>query len=205
VTTGRVGYSVFAGNNPKWVTSRNGFPCTETRYSPSDVLLRPASAPTKGRSDVYFADENLGPDMRLPDSELLKAVHAYSSDFYSRATPDGGKGDFRSLDETALIALGLLLEETAAQVLGDRGDMALVEPEGFDTFMPESRATQMQIHGQVPRIETPPYMSESSSDDAEDEGGDEDEGDDEGDSDGDGDDDEDEAVEERLRGRKRRK
>jgi hypothetical protein len=65
--------------------------------------------------------------------------------------------------------MGLLLEETAAQVLGDTGDMALVEPEGFDTFMPESRSTQKQVRGRVPRADTPPYVSEDSSGAEEDE------------------------------------
>ena len=125
------------------------------------------AAPTEGRADVYLADENLEPDQRLPESDLLKAVHAYATDFYSMATPDKGQCDFRSLDETALIALGVLLEEAAAQVLGETEDMVLVEPEGFDNFMPESRATQMQIHGRVPQTETPPYLSEESSDESD--------------------------------------
>lgn len=104
----------------------------------------------------------------MPDSELLKAVHAYTSDFYSIRTEDKGKCDFRSLDETALIALGVLLEEISGQVLGETGDMVLVEPEVYDDFVPESRATQMQISGRVPQTETPPYVSEDSSDESDD-------------------------------------
>jgi hypothetical protein len=118
---------------------------------------------------VYLADENLEPYQKLPDSELLKAVHAYTSDFYSIRTEDKGKCDFRSLDETALIALGVILEETSGQVLGETGDMVLVEPEVYDNFVPESRATQMQISGRVPQTETPPYVSEDSSDESDDE------------------------------------
>jgi hypothetical protein len=117
---------------------------------------------------VYLADENLEPYQKLPDSELLKAVHAYTSDFYSIRTEDKGKCDFRSLDETALIALGVILEETSGQVLGETGDMVLVEPEVYDDFVPESRATQMQISGRVPQTETPPYVSEDSSDESDD-------------------------------------
>jgi hypothetical protein len=135
-----------------------------------EVLLRRVSAPTEGRADVYFADEHLLPGERLPESELLKAIHAYASDFYSTATEDRGKCDFRSLGETALIALGVLLEEAAAQVLGETGDMVLVEPEGYDNFTPESRTTQMQISGRVPQIKTPPYVSEESSEESEDNG-----------------------------------
>lgn len=131
------------------------------------MLLRRVTAPTKGRADVYFADENLEPGQKLPESDLLKAIHAYVSDFYGMATPDKGQCDFRSLDETALIAVGVLLEEAAAQVLGDSGDMVLVEPEGFADFTPESRATQTQIHGCVPQPETPPYLSEESSEESD--------------------------------------
>ena len=68
-------------------------------------------------------------EQRLPDSDLLKAIHAYASDFYSRATANGGLLDFESLDETALLGLGILLEEMAEHVLGDTGDLAFVEGE----------------------------------------------------------------------------
>ncbi len=52
----------------------------------------------------------------MPGSDLLKAVHAYVSDFYARNYGYGegvrGEGaDWRSLDETALLAVGVLLEE----------------------------------------------------------------------------------------------
>jgi UAF complex subunit Rrn10 len=139
---------------------RNGFPSTESTWSPLEVLLRRVRAPTEGRADVYFADENLEPGQSLPDSDLLKAIHAYVSDFYSSRGEDRGMFDFRSLDETALIALGLLLEEAALQVLGETGDMVLVEPEGLEDYLPESRATQMQVNGRVPQVQTPPYASE---------------------------------------------
>jgi len=82
-------------------------------------------------------------------------------------TEDRGLCDFRSLDETALIALGVLLEEAAIQALGETGDMVLEEPEGADSVVAESRATQMQISGRVPQIQTPPYVSEESSDDSD--------------------------------------
>ncbi|KAF7514014.1 hypothetical protein GJ744_006628 [Endocarpon pusillum] len=167
---GRVGSNGFIDESTRPIRTRNGFPSTESAFAPLEVLLRRATAPTEGRADVYFADENLKPEQKLPDSELLKASHLYASDFYGINSEDGGKRDFKSLDETALIALGILLEEAAVQLLGKTGDMVLVEPEGFDSFIPESRATQMQISGRVPRIETPPYVSEESSDESYDDG-----------------------------------
>ena len=71
-------------------------------------------------------------EQRLPDSDLLKAIHTYASDFYGRATANGGLLDFESLDETALLSLGILLEEMAEHVLGDTGDLAFVEGEDID-------------------------------------------------------------------------
>lgn len=57
---------------------------------------------------------------------MLKAIHAYASDFYASATGDRGKNDWRSLDETALLALGILLEEAASEGVGENGDLAFV-------------------------------------------------------------------------------
>ena len=71
-------------------------------------------------------------EQRLPDSDLLKAIHAYTSDFYGRAAANGGPLDFGSLDETALLGLGILLEEMAEHVLGDTGDLAFVEWEDIN-------------------------------------------------------------------------
>ena len=71
-------------------------------------------------------------EQRLPDSDLLKAIHTYASDFYGRATLNGGLLDFESLDETALLSLGILLEEMAEHVLGDTGDLAFVEGEEIE-------------------------------------------------------------------------
>ncbi|KAI9874195.1 MAG: hypothetical protein M1830_010084, partial [Pleopsidium flavum] len=81
---------------------------------------------------------------RLPDSELLKAVHGYAADFYKRAIDGGGKGDWRSLDETALLAVGVLLEEGARECLGGSGDLVFVEGEdggvGLGPGLRESRS-----------------------------------------------------------------
>ena len=64
---------------------------------------------------------------KLPDSDLLKAAHTYASDFYDRATTNRGQGDFRSMDGTALLALGILLEEAATHRLGEKGHLVFVE------------------------------------------------------------------------------
>lgn len=94
------------------------------------MLFRRLNAPTRyEETDYYFAHESLPPDCPLPSSELLEAIHAYSADFYDRATIDRGKDDCQSMDETALIAMGILLEEMAKESLGETGDLVLVEGE----------------------------------------------------------------------------
>lgn len=93
------------------------------------MLFRRKNAPTRyAESDIYFANERETRG-RFPDSDLLKAVHCYASDFYSRATLDAGAGDWQSLDETALMALGVLMEEVSRESLGQTGDLAFTEGE----------------------------------------------------------------------------
>lgn len=124
---GRVGYEGFLGEAAPSRT-RDTITQSHVAVPPEEVLFRRKGAPTRyEEDDIYQADRHLGPHQRLPDSELLKTIHTYASDFYTRATPDGGKADFQSLDETALLAMGILLEEAAADALGKTGDLALVE------------------------------------------------------------------------------
>ena len=92
-------------------------------------MFRSRNAPTRyAESDIYFANERQSP-INLPESDLLKAVHSYTSDFYSRATTEGGSGDWKSLDETALIAVGILMEEASRSTLGQTGDLVFTEGE----------------------------------------------------------------------------
>ncbi|KAJ5960062.1 uncharacterized protein N7479_007212 [Penicillium vulpinum] len=76
---------------------------------------------------TYFAHENLPSDQALPNSELLETIHAYAADYYEYATADNGKDDHQTMDETALLAMGILIEEMAKEELGETGDLALVE------------------------------------------------------------------------------
>lgn len=97
---------------------------------PEEVLFRRQNAPTRFvENDVYFANESITAGNPLPDSDMLKAIHTYASDFYDNATTNHGRTDWRSMDETALIAMGILLEEAAKESLGETGDMAFVEGE----------------------------------------------------------------------------
>jgi hypothetical protein len=79
------------------------------------------------------------PQERLPDSDLLKAVHVYASDFYARAIAaseeDAMDVDYNSMDGTALLAMGLLLEESCRGKMGENGQDVFVEAKGKDEEM----------------------------------------------------------------------
>lgn len=48
--------------------------------------------------------------------------------------------DFESMDETALLAMGILLEGMAEHVLGDTGDLAFVEGEQIEEEVEDDRS-----------------------------------------------------------------
>ena len=55
-------------------------------------------------------------------------------------------GDYRSMDETALIALGILMEEAARDTLGRTGDLVFTEGEEF----PESPSKKVRAASTAP-------------------------------------------------------
>ncbi|GAB7337592.1 hypothetical protein MBLNU457_g2899t1 [Dothideomycetes sp. NU457] len=129
---GRVGYEALLKDEK---TTKDGNKYQQGQaVRPEEVLFRRQGAPPRyHENDPYFANDQLGPTQKLPDSDMLKHLHTYASDFYRSATPSRGRRDWRSMDETALLALGILLEETAAQSLGATGDLALLESEVPET------------------------------------------------------------------------
>ena len=98
---------------------------------PEELLLRKQNTSARPVSEqvekTYFAHENLPADQSLPSSELLETIHAYAADFYEYATADNGHDDHKTMDETALLAMGILIEEMSKDALGDTGDLVLVE------------------------------------------------------------------------------
>lgn len=110
--------------------------------APEEVLFSRTHAPQRyAEKDVYFVHEDLpdGGGGSLPDSDLVKALHGYASHFYEamgQRHDRGGRGgggnntarvDERSMDETALLAVGILLEEAARDSLGRNGDLVFTE------------------------------------------------------------------------------
>lgn len=103
------------------------------------MLFRRKDAPVRyAEQDIYWASEDLpdGGRRHLPDGGLLRSVHAYASRFYEaaaarlgpRCAVGGRLVDERSMDETALLAFGILLEEACRDALGKRGDLVFTEP-----------------------------------------------------------------------------
>lgn len=87
----------------------------------------------------------------LPSSDLLKAIHSFTADYYLKATPDKGIEDWKTLDGTALIAFGILAEELLQDVLGQTGDLALTEGEEIIIQSPDSSMSPRSRHQTRPR------------------------------------------------------
>ncbi|KAL2264897.1 hypothetical protein VTJ83DRAFT_7407 [Remersonia thermophila] len=108
------------------------------KLAPEEVLFRRKNAPVRyAEHDIYWANEDLpdGGRHQLPDEALLRAIHGYASRFYdataARLGPRGVVGsrtvDERSMDETALLAFGILLEEASREAIGKAGDLVFTE------------------------------------------------------------------------------
>ncbi|KAK5943778.1 hypothetical protein PMZ80_004787 [Knufia obscura] len=135
--------------------------------TPEEVLLRRVNAPDQISYDYYNADEKLNADQKLPDSDLLKDIHAYVSDFYEATNDPLDTFDFRSLDETALLAMGILLEEACKEAIGESGDMVFTEPQSWDQKLPGSLDSQRQVEGMVVPKRVQEYQSSSEDEEAE--------------------------------------
>ncbi|KAK0116635.1 hypothetical protein ONS96_012490 [Cadophora gregata f. sp. sojae] len=143
---GRISLAGFIPKHVVVASTRDTVSSSTTAIAPETVLFRSKNAPTRyAESDIYFANERQS-IKDLPESDLLKALHCYTSDFYSRATLDRGSGDWKSMDETALIALGILLEEASLASLGETGDLAFTEGEqSTDPGVQESDGEQRKL------------------------------------------------------------
>jgi hypothetical protein len=129
-----------------------------TPYPPDEVLFRRRHAPERyAEHDVYFANERDFPDAGqgiLPDSDLLTAVHGYASKFYEAVAKRESQGgaiaertvDERSMDETALLAFGILLEEAGGEVLGRRGDLVFTEEADTSEASDDDHMTEKSSH-----------------------------------------------------------
>jgi hypothetical protein len=137
----------------------NGLLTAQQRDSPSTRPLAPEEILLRSIGDAAIDQDRRNQngnhprddDLNLPKPELLMAAHAYASDYYSSATTNRGQIDFRSLDGSALVAVGILLEEAARASLGQNGDMALVEPRQRDNsrWLPFPKLSTQHVKGKV--------------------------------------------------------
>lgn len=154
---GRVNYSSFIPATPVVASTIDTAASSTVAVPPEEVLFRRRHAPTRyEEDDIYFQERHLPPDVKLPDSDLLKAVHGYASHLYGgmdekraerrrekgkevddgRAT--GGGGEWESMDETALLAMGILLEEAAGKAMEDDEKYRdFLEEQGKDGLPPD--------------------------------------------------------------------
>ncbi|KAL9128983.1 MAG: hypothetical protein Q9217_002458 [Psora testacea] len=127
---GRISSQGFLPTHPRIPSTRDTPSSSTLPIPPDEVLFRSRRAPVRyEENDIYWADRHLRPDQRLPESDLLKALHTYTSDFYERMLGEEAQVSYESLDESALLALGVLMEEAVRGLLGGTGDLALVEEE----------------------------------------------------------------------------
>ncbi|RCI09216.1 hypothetical protein L249_1429 [Ophiocordyceps polyrhachis-furcata BCC 54312] len=104
--------------------------------TPDEVLFRCNKAPQRYEEyDIYRAHDDLpqGGHGVLPDSDMLRAIHSYVRRFYkSVARGKTMNANERSMDETALLAFGILLEEAVTEIFGENGDLVFTERAGAD-------------------------------------------------------------------------
>ncbi|KAF2474820.1 uncharacterized protein BDR25DRAFT_215356 [Lindgomyces ingoldianus] len=125
-------YDAVAGRVSQWGfirdTPPSSRPSANQPLRPDEILFKQRNAPTRyEESDYYFAHRLLPPDQKLPSSDLLSALHAYISNFYARSDERVNQKAWKSMDETALIALGILVEENMREILGETGHLAFLE------------------------------------------------------------------------------
>lgn len=132
------------------------------------MLFEDRGAPARYEEyDVYFANERElphGGQSVLPESDGLKAIHEYSSSSYTKPEdPCSGSStngeprsaSLRSMDETALIAFGILMEESARHLLGRKGHESFVVNENSESEQEGELLAETPIATPSPRVPSP--------------------------------------------------
>ncbi|EPE27805.1 hypothetical protein GLAREA_04596 [Glarea lozoyensis ATCC 20868] len=143
---GRVSSHGFISKYAAFSSARDTTSSSATAAAPENVLFRRKHAPQRfAEHDIYFANDRQSAARDLPESDLLKALHCYASDYYSRTHND--VVDWRSMDETALIALGVLMEE--ATRLEQTEDFVLTEGQLIDRELPSETRVDRHIDAEL--------------------------------------------------------
>lgn len=133
IRIGRVGPRGFHKQAPFASQHRDTASTGGRTLTPEEVLIRrPHYLNSKVKGEPYFAHERLPHDKKLPNSDMLTAIHAYAADFY-KYSMERTKPVYQSLDESALLAFGILAEELAKEGMGTTGYRCLLDdPEATD-------------------------------------------------------------------------
>ncbi|KAL1793208.1 hypothetical protein ACET3X_008190 [Alternaria dauci] len=111
---------------------------------PDEVLFKRKNAPMRYEEDDYYpAHTKLPPGQTLPSGDLADVLRKYVSTLWAKTKgPRLVHRTWRGMDESALIALSILMEETARGVLGETGDLAFTEAADEDETQVLARQKQ---------------------------------------------------------------
>lgn len=139
MTIGRVGRHGFHKKNPAASKYRDTASTGERTLAPEEVLIRrPHHLNNKLKGEPYFAHQRLPRKTRLPPSDMLAAIHAHAADFYKYGM-QRWKAVYQSLDESALLAFGILAEELCKELMGPGGFRCLLDdPQATDNEDPDN-------------------------------------------------------------------
>ena len=132
----------------------------DLRLPPDHVLFSRKHAPERfAEKDIYYANDDLPDDTTLPQTGMLTAVHCYASNFYEalalRQAPRNTRPiDEKSMDETALLAFGIILEEASRHALGKRGHLVLTERGDDDDNASAEAEVAEETHAQSSLVES---------------------------------------------------
>lgn len=120
---------------------------------PDEVLYKRKKAPVRYQENDYDpAHTKLPADQQLPSGELVTAIHTYLSRRYAKAERGRLRVPWKYMRETALIAMGILMEETARGILGETGDLAFTEADQEDDHEVRRRQNEWTMSAQKQQI-----------------------------------------------------
>ncbi|TLD39202.1 meiotic nuclear division protein 1 [Venturia nashicola] len=133
---GRAGRNGFLATEPEYSRDRDTASSSTRPIPPDDILFSRKGARVRlADEDDYVGMNGLGP---IPPNYLLETTHRYLSRFYDRPDIQRKPLHYKSMDGTALLALGILLEEALDQSLGETGHLAfLTAGEEEEDLIPE--------------------------------------------------------------------
>lgn len=134
---GRAGKNGFLTTEPVYSRDRDTASSSTRPVPPDDILFNRKGARIRlAEEDEYVGIDDLGP---IPPNDLLETMHRYVSQLYDRPNFQRNHLHYRSMDGTALLALGVLLEEALEQSLGETGHLA------FLTAVEEEESTAPEL------------------------------------------------------------